>query len=335
MRRSIIILIAPLLLWTTWGRSPRLPQPTRVPLIDAIVPIALPPVSVTSRYLGPLQLEGAWQIRSRHPRVFGYSALTAEPTGRLLALNDSGEILSFIPPPAKQPEARNIKLRFRPRPGAHWVRDTESTTVDPATGTRWAGIEGSNMIVRFSSQLRETGVAAPAAMRDWGRNTGAEAMARLADGRFVTIREIPPSIAESRLHDAVLFEGDPVQHPDGRRFQFDGPDNFSVVDMAMMPDGRALILMRRLLWPLPMRFAGRIVIADTARIRAGQVWHSAPLASLASTLPVDNFEAIAAVPAQDGRLTVWIMSDDNKMRILQRTLLWKLSVDPAKLPWPK
>jgi hypothetical protein len=172
-------------------------------------------------------------------------------------------------------------------------------------------------------------------MASWVVNTGAEAMARLHDERFVAIREVTPSWFEARLHDAVLFAGDPIAHPDGQRFRVDAPDDFSVVDMAVLPDGRALILMRRLLWPLPMRFAGRIVIADTARIRPGQVWRTIELAKLAPGWAVDNFEGIAAVPQADGRIAVWIISDDNHMRALQRTLLWKLSVDPVKLPWPK
>jgi hypothetical protein len=40
---------------------------------------------------------------------------------------------------------------------------------------------------------------------------------------------------------------------------------------------------------------------------------------------------MAVTPRADGRLTVWLISDDNQTQ-LQRTLLWKLVVDPADLP---
>jgi hypothetical protein len=40
---------------------------------------------------------------------------------------------------------------------------------------------------------------------------------------------------------------------------------------------------------------------------------------------------MAILPERNGRLAVWIISDDNK-GALQRTLLWKLTVDPADLP---
>ncbi|WP_235037834.1 MULTISPECIES: esterase-like activity of phytase family protein [unclassified Novosphingobium] len=336
VRRSIALLtIAPVLLLLTWGRSPVPPESKETHVTLTVTPEVLPSRQVLGAYLGPFRMDGAWQISSINPRVFGYSALVAQPDGRLLAFNDGGAVLSFSPPgaPATRPMAKWLPLTGRE--SERGGQDVESAAHDPRTGRYWLGLEGLNEIVRLSPKLEETGRVIPKAMAGWGGNTGAEAMTRLPDGRFVVIREVTPSWSESRLHDALLFSGDPIEHPKARRFSFDGPDNFSVVDMAMLPDGRALILMRRLLWPMPLRFAGRIVIVDTAKIRPGTVLRSATLASLASVLPVDNFEAIAAVPQVDGRITVWVMSDDNKMRVLQRTLLWKLSVDPAKLPWPK
>ncbi|AOR77739.1 esterase-like activity of phytase family protein [Novosphingobium resinovorum] len=336
MRRSIaLLLVVSPLLWITWGRSPRHESPKDLPVIDAVVPEDLPDRRKLAEYLGPFKLEGAWQIKSRHTMVFGYSALVPEPDGRLTAFNDSGDILRFAPPGVPGLPPRPNWIRFERKAATKAARDVESATRDPASGGYWLGLEGRNSIVKVDGKFRATGEVTPPAMSGWGVNTGPEALARLKDGRFVTIREVTPSWRESRLHDALIFSGDPISHPHPQRFRFDGPDNFSVVDMAVLPDGRALILMRRLLWPMPMRFVGRIVIADTARIRPGNVWHSAPLASLASVLPVDNFEAIAAVPRADGRITVWLMSDDNAMRVLQRTLLWKLSVDPKQLPWPK
>ncbi|MGG2003284.1 MULTISPECIES: esterase-like activity of phytase family protein [Novosphingobium] len=336
MRRSIPLLaLAVPLLWVTWGRT-AVPPGGHTPIAGLEVERqVLPSNKILARYLGPFRMESAWQYRSKNPRVAGYSALVAKPGGRLLAFSDAGGALYFAPPGERSVKARALWLMFSSSGEEKAGRDVESVATDPATGRYWAALEGSNRIVRLSPILKETDQVAPRAMALWGINTGAEAMTRLPDGRFVAIREIPPSLGEPRLHEAVLFSGDPIEHPNPRKFFFDGPDNFSVVDMTLLPDGRALILMRRLIWPLPMRFAGRIVIADTALIRPGKVWHSVPLASLASVLPVDNFEAIAAVPRPDGRITVWLMSDDNAMRVLQRTLLWKLSVDPKQLPWPK
>ncbi|MFC6620615.1 esterase-like activity of phytase family protein [Novosphingobium panipatense] len=336
MRRSLpLVTLAFPLLWATWARSER---PQTVQGADAELTIErqkLPARPVLDAYLGPLRLEGAWQYRSPNQRISGYSALVALKDGRLRAFSDSGEVLSFPRPPGPGSGARTVSLRFSLPRNDKAGRDVESVAFDPKTGRQWVALEGSNRIVRLSPKLRETGHVHPAGMARWGRNSGAEAMARLRDGRFVVIREVTTSILESRRHEALLFAGDPVDHPVAQAFHFEGPDNFSVVDMAVLPDGRALVLMRRLLWPLPMRYAGRIVLADTAQIRPGTVWRSTPVASLASVLPGDNFEAIAAVPGKDGRIVVWLMSDDNAMRVLQRTLLWKLSVHPADLPGPR
>jgi len=321
------------LVWLTWARTPV----ERLGLDPRLQFVALPPLPQKQRaaYLGPFQLEGMWQLRTRNALFYGYSALVPERDGQLLAVNDNGGVIRFAPPGQRPYASAPMEIRFSKGVRSKSARDSESVMHDPVTGAYWLGLEGSNQIVRLDRAFHETGRVAPAGMRGWGVNTGPEAMARLPDGRFVAIREITTSIWEDRRHEAFVFDGDPIEHPVGRRFEFDAPDNFSVVDMTVLPDGRALILLRRLLWPLPMRFAGRIVIADTAQVQAGGVWRSLPVASLASVLPVDNFEGITAVPQPDGRLTVWLISDDNNMRTLQRTLLWKLSVDPRHLPWPR
>ncbi len=82
---------------------------------------------------------------------------------------------------------------------------------------------------------------------------------------------------------------------------------------------------------MPLRFAGKIALADPAAIRPGGIWRSVEVAKLSSQLPVDNFEAIAVEPRANGKLTVWLMSDDNQA-LSQRTLLWKMALDPKLLP---
>lgn len=333
MRRlATLLLPLALLLALTLGRAPIV-----APVIDPrvwAVPLEMPPAARLAAWLGPFRLEGAWQLSSRDHRFYGYSAMIPQPDGRILAINDAGGTLLISPPgaPPSAPRFRAFSLSHDAR--VKEMRDSEAIARDPASGRYWLGMEGHNAVIRFDSRFREEARSRPLAMRDWGNNSGPEAMARLRDGRFVVIRETTRTVLDPRLHEAVLFDGDPVEHPAGHRFLFDGPANFSVVDMALLPDGRALVLMRRLLWPLPARFAGRIVIADTARIRPGGVWRSTQVASLASTLPVDNFEAIGVEPQRGGRIVIWLMSDDNNMRSMQRTLLWKLSVDQRRLPWP-
>ncbi|WP_165912176.1 esterase-like activity of phytase family protein [Novosphingobium sp. PhB165] len=326
MRRTIALLALLALLPLTWGRSP---YPAKLKQLELdIVPLALPAPDRMAAHLGAFHLEQAWQIRSRTHRFGSYSALLMRKDGSMLGLSDSGNFLRFRPPGESQAHSRIGELPLS-NGEAKEDRDVESATED-SDGTIWLGLEGKNAIYRMTPKFHVEKRVQPDSMRDWGVNTGPEAMTRLADGRFVLLRE-GFSGWSSHLHPAVMFAGDPTENPDGQRFVFDGPDGFSPTDMAQMPDGRLLILMRRLIWPMPQHFAGRIAIGDPKTIRPGQTWRVKEVARLSSDLPIDNFEGLAIVPREDGRLTIWLISDDNYSP-LQRTLLWKMSVDPAQLP---
>lgn len=293
-------------------------------------PLKVPPKAERRALLGPFDLVGAWAMKSPYSGFGGYSALVPLPGQRLMAISDSGRILTFSPPGAPQsapergtmlPEARRRKFDV----------DVEAATRDPATGTIWLAREYLNAISRHDPQFRTMVNLQPAAMRDWGDNSGPEAMARLADGRFLVLREGFTGTFEWRRHAALLFPGDPVSGVKPVRFSFDGSSGFSPTDMAQLPDGRVLILMRRLVWPLPLRFAGRILVADPASIRPGTAWQAREVAKLEAPLPTDNFEGLAVEPRTDGRVTVWLISDKNAAAT-QRTLLLKLLLDPARLP---
>ena len=328
MHRSIALLLLILLAAVTWLRSPRAPRLTEMTF--DYVALTPRPGTDPHYHLGVFRLEGAWHMASRSRGFGGYSTLLAMPDGQLLAVGDSGGYLRFTLPGQKPGALASGSLDI-----SRWNdkadRDIESATRDPRTGTIWLGLEGSNSIVRLGPELNVEAKVRPGAIRHWGVNSGPEAMTRLADGRFVLLREAFKGRLEDRRHDAVVFEGDPATRPKSWQFTFDGPKGFSPTDITQLPDGRLLILMRRLVWPMPQRFAGRIAIADPAEIRPGAIWHAREVARIATSLPVDNFEGLAAVPQGKDRLTVWLISDDN-FSDFQRTLLWKLSVDPRDLP---
>lgn len=307
------------------------PKPTPVFYI-AVTPIPLPARDRIAPRMGAFRLEEIWQLRSASRMFGGYSALLSENGKDLLAFSDSGLLLRFTPPGRNgpPPEASRLDLGT-PRPLNN--SDLESATRDPRSGQFWFGIESRNQIVRMTRNFRRTGIATPRAMAHWGDNTGPESLVRLHDGRFLTVREVPDAAFGATGNQGLLFDGDPVERDTPLHFTFDGPHNFSVTDMAQMPDGRVLILMRRVVWPLPIRLAGRIAIGDPREIREGGVWYVREIARLSTDLPVDNFEGLTIEPQGDGKLVVWIISDDNHA-VLERTLLWKMRVDPADLPWP-
>ena len=329
MRRLLALLIlAAALAPGTWLRQ-ALPPPS-YDLDLRFDQVRLPARAELAAHLAPFELEAAWRLHSAHEDFGSYSALVAPGKGRLLAFSDRGFMLGFSPPgsPASPPLIRPIHASTSM---LKKNRDAEAATIDPASGTIWIGWEYRNAISRHDSAFSDAVTVEPAAMRDWGANSGPEAMTRLADGRFLALREGFSGTTEDRRHRALLFPGDPVEVAEPVSFEFVGPRGFSPTDMAQIPDGRVLILMRRVVWPFPPRFAGRIVLADPAAIRAGEPWQGIAVARLASVLPVDNFEGMAIAPREDGRLTVWLISDDNGAA-LQGTVLWKLVLDPADLP---
>lgn len=333
VRRTIALLLLILLVGTTWGRS-------RLIQRDPVLSMTFRPIPVRDRadyqaHLGAFRFEAAWRMVSPSTNFGSYSALLAMPDRRFLAISDDGMFLRFAAPnDSRAGIVAGPILAGGKRDKSD--RDIESATRDPHTGNIWIALEGTNAVYMLRSDLRTVRMRRPQAIAGWGVNSGPEAMTRMADGRFVLLREAFTGMLERQHHDAAIFEGDPTYNgpmPPVRswHFVFDGPAGFSPTDMAQMPDGRLLILMRRLIWPMPQRFAGRLAIGDPRDIRPGRVWKVRQVARLASSMPVDNFEGIAVVPGRNGRLTVWLISDDN-FSALQSTVLWKLSVDPRQLP---
>ncbi len=179
-------------------------------------------------------------------------------------------MLRFAPPgaPARPPQLGFFAGR---REQDKALVDLESLSRDPASGRVWAGYEGRNEIARFDAALRGAASVRPEAMRNWGVNTGPEAMVRLRDGRFIVIAEASPRWLAVSM-PALLFPGDPVDGVAPATFRFVPPEDFRPVDMAQLPDGRVLILLRKVDWGVPPGFSGRLVVADPAQIEHGAWW---------------------------------------------------------------
>ena len=294
--------------------------------------LPLPSAQVLAPHLGAFDLENVWQLESKGRRFGSYSALLAIDDSELLAFSDFGFSLRVSLPDPAQHEPRRTRV-FSPLYKGKARRDVEAATFEPSTSTVWLALENINAIVRFAyrdGRFAINGVAAPPELARWSGNSGPESLLRLTDGRFIVLRESFVALSNSGQHEALLFGMDPVEDRVAQLFTLAGPAGFSPTDAAMLPDGRVLVLFRKLAWPLPARFSGRIAIGDPEDIEPGKTWRVREVAKLSSTLPVDNFEGMAVQPRADGWISVWLISDGNNS-IFQRTLLWKMAVDPAEL----
>jgi len=323
-----LILLLALLGPGTWLREKLPPEDNRDLL--HFERLADPPPTRLADRLGPFRLQGVWRMDNPLSAFGSFSALDSLGDGTLLAISDRGVAYRFSPPGAPPTKPWMDYVRRDQIDDKRNV-DAEAVTVDPMTGTFWVAWEDGNAISRHAGGMTQLAIVRPRSMADWGDNSGPEAMVRLNDGSFIVLREGFESWTDRHSHRGLRFATDPTESQRHIGFTFDGPDGFSPTEMTQLPDGRVLVLLRRLVWPFPARFALRIVLVDPTDIRPGRRWQSRLLARLGSDLPVDNFEGMAVEPRPDGKYTVWLISDDNDAA-LQRTMLWKLELDPVRLP---
>jgi len=322
MRRLILILlVAAGLAPGTWVRSPAAPPN----MTDGLTLSRLP---VAEQRIGALEFLGAWQLESRNDHFGGYSALIARRNGSLLAASDRGRMLVLSAPDGREPISFKFDYFAGLRTDAKRMVDIEALTQDHSTGRIWAAYEGRNQIERLERDFTGSRLVRPVEMRSWRGNSGPEAMARLTDGRMIVLAEASRRWF-ARTTPALLFAGDPVEGVRPLQFRFVPPAGYSPTDMAQLPDGRVLILLRSFRLGVPPSFPGKLVIADPAAIRAGREWSGTEIADLKPPLPNDNFEGLALQPQADGSTTIWVISDDNRV-VFQRTLLLKLRLPPTQ-----
>ncbi|HEX4694364.1 esterase-like activity of phytase family protein [Sphingomonas sp.] len=323
MRLKRLALMIVLALAMGWSGPERLPLLGDDPNIRA-VPIPLDPNAPDKRQVGALTYLGGVELWSRDGAFGGFSSLTVAGD-RFTLLSDGGGIVRFRMDAGLHVSAPEF-AELPAGPGQGWQkvdRDSESMTADPA-GQVWVGFETTNQIWRYAPNLTSPAAGvAPRAMRGWVDNGGAESMVRLHDGRFLAIAEVDRRPG-SDARNALLFDDDPVAQPDrGFRFGYLPPAGYDPSDATELPDGRVLVLNRRLSWPF--RWSAVLTLIDPRQFKPGAIVKGKVVATFDPPLNVDNFEGLAIT--REGAATIlWMVSDDNQF-VLERTLLMKFRVD--------
>jgi hypothetical protein len=294
--------------------------------------VTVTPLTARKGVSGALTLTGAWQLQSTHGWFGGFSALAAGDEAGLIAGTDRAWRLD-LDLASGEPRAVPASFRFigtRAR-GRKEVVDLEALTRDPATGTLWGAFESANLVTRFNTDGTRTS-RRPPQMAKWSRNSGPETLVRLADGRFVMLAEGPERGSET-VHEALLFPRDPVVGTAPTAFRFIAPADYDPVDATQVPDGRVLILLRRVEYRIPARFDTAIAIADPRAIRAGKPWRAKVIQRLTGGVFADNFEGIAFVPdpRNPAEGAVWLIADDN-FSVFQKSILVRFAWDGLPAP---
>ncbi len=287
------------------------------------IPVALDIADPGRTRVGRLIYLGGWELASNDRRFGGLSSMVWHD-GRLIAVSDAGPLFSIgFVKGVPSGEVLGV-LPAGPGTGAEKSdRDAESLTTDAATGQMWVGFEFHNAIWRYDTGFTHAEAhVAPPTMQKWPKNGGPEAMIRLADGRFLVFSE--EAVGPEKSTALLIFPRDPTMPgavPISAGYR--APKGYRVTDVAILPDGRLLMLHRR--FTLMEGVSAILSILDPATIRAGHAAQGRQIARLASPLTVDNMEALEVVQ-EGGRTIVWIASDDNYSP-LQRTLLLKFALD--------
>ncbi len=283
------------------------------------------------RQVGEMRIDEAWQLDSTNSSFGGTSALVIEGPRQFLLASDFGTVVRLhLRRDTGVRIARIWPLWLASRAARSKAgRDLESLTVDPATGQLWGGFEHRHRITRFlPGMVNADGDVAPELMQGWNANGGAEAMVRLADGRFIVLAET--SGGPGGGSDALLFAGDPVANPDTRpiRFALDPAGRGRVTDAALLPDGRVLLLFRDI--DLTKGWVTTLAVADPADIAPRARWRARTIARFERPQISENFEGLAIEPQNDADapVAIWMVSDDN-LAGWQRTLLVRLLWEPS------
>lgn len=282
-------------------------------------PLQLDPAHPGPRRVGELIFLNAWELGSDNEDFGGISALAALADGRFVGVSDAGTLIGFgltsddradRPFIAPLPDSQGSEHSFRDR-------DSEGLTYDPHSGQFWVSYESNHAIRRFSRSFsRKTGQIAIKGEFRWPRNKGVEAIVGLPDGRFITIGEN----LENGLHEGFLYSGDPIENgTDIAKFSYRPPPGYRVTDLSKLPDGRLLVLHRKV--AVPNGFSAKLSVVEHVAIKKGAIAEGKVIATLSTPLLIDNMEGIA-VTNDSGGTIIWLISDDN-FNVFQRTLLMK------------
>ncbi|WP_296718818.1 esterase-like activity of phytase family protein [Erythrobacter sp.] len=266
------------------------------------------------------QVAGVWHYRAGGLRFGGFSALLALGPGKLRAFSDRGYRITLTEPDGPAP-TQGMNRQQVERGAENDLLDAESATRDPGSGAYWIGYEQVHTIQRNTIASYPDGLRDLRPIVDWAENGGAEAMVRLADGQFVLLPEC--------CDRGLIFPGDPVAGGMPAEFRFVAPaPDYVATDITQLPDGRLLVLMRRLVRPSPDAwppFSTLLVIGEAPE--EGGTFAPETTLRLDPVIPRENYEGLAVRPRTDGRVDVWLIADDN-FSVIQRTLLVKLVFDP-------
>jgi len=288
-------------------------------------PIHLNDTTPEVRQIGGLRYRGGLALSSGAPGFGGLSALGVSADGRrLIALTDKGRRFAAD---IIYDEAGNLAGLYQPAldtlaglDGRALKSKSESDAESMSPGVSGeiiVGFERRHRLWRYlPGQVVPEPLPPPDELAALPANSGLEGLALLNDGRLFALSE-----GSDNNSTALAW----VSHENGWSVMtYATTGGFRPTGAATLPDGDVLVLERRFTLRSGVAARVRRVKADT--IEPGAHLQPSDVAELRPPMNVDNFEGIAVRSSADGRVWVYIVSDDN-FNPLQRTLLMMFEME--------
>lgn len=310
--------------------APASPAPTNG-LVTTTPITAFDPSDPTGTRFGDLVFLGGLVIASPDSTVAGLSGLTIAPDGRsFLAVSDygfwvDGRILSA--PNGRPLGIEGVRVApllaadgkpFRSKPQS----DAEALTRRTGPGGRsdvLVSIEGRQFLTYPGPDpmgQRPTVRKLPDALRKLPVNSGIETLVVIPNGPFAGQLL---AIAEGRKGDDPAIPAWILGARTVSPLKVARRDDYAVTDAAFLPGGDLVILERR--FGLLSWFGARLRRIPAASLRPGAVLDGPVLWESNAAQEIDNMEGLAIHVAPDGSPILTLISDNNGMTTLQRTVL--------------
>lgn len=289
----------------------------RFPVDDLSQSAAARPLVFAAQTSGAMRFVRGWNLVSPHSRFGGFSGIARTGPDTFRLIGDNGYATRLVTNARGNVTAVDIRPLPTPdgRRASKAMADAEALFVDPVSGKAWIALEGINQIWRLNADLTTIESRRRLPAPRWPSNRGAEALARLGDGRTVVFSEDADD--DPRGTEALLYTDDPAAPGSVPiRFFYDSRGKGLVSDAVALPDGRILLVHRRLGFK-PV-FTTIVAVLDPAVIAKDAVVRSQTIGRVPRAL-AENYEG-AAVSAEGGRTWLWLVADDNFNR-WQRSLL--------------
>ncbi len=330
---SAVLLVAGVAALTALADVEVAPVPMEGVAIDASsVPVELRSADPTDKRIGKLIYRGGISVVPADDRFGGLSGFRVSADGaRFASVSDTGNwttgelqyddegdligVNAIAVSPLLDAEGKSL----------HGKEDGDAESLafaDPSSllGDAFVGFERNHRVLRYDfarDGVKARGVPAPMpdAIKGLRNNSGLEVLAMLGDGKLLAIAEEGP---EGEDQDSPGWVVDPATG-DTTNFTMKRVLPYSLTDATLLPDGRILVLERRF---APTTGPGAELRAyDPAAFTEGATVEGDLIAVLFAGVTVDNMEGLAARKTADGKTLIYIVSDDNFQRPLQRTLI--------------